>query len=74
MQPKDVPTHIRIRYEPTLKQKQKECRLYGKDFISVAEAARYWSITYAWAAEQVRNGWNQETFPPKARKNYVRHD
>tara|TARA_R100000426_G_scaffold2332_3_gene3805 strand:+ start:241 stop:381 length:141 start_codon:yes stop_codon:yes gene_type:complete len=36
----------------------------------MAEAARYWGISYAWAAEQVRNGWNQDTFPSKARKDY----
>ena len=74
MQPKDQPTHIRIKYEPTQKQTQTECRLYGKDFINMAEAARYWSISYAWASEQIKKGWNQETFPPKARKNYIHHD
>ena len=40
MQPKDKPTHIRIKYEPTQKQKQVECRLYGKDFHNMADAAR----------------------------------
>ena len=55
MQPKDKPSHIRIQKEPTQKQKQRQCRLYGKDLISVEEASRYWSITYYRAAEQVRN-------------------
>ena len=70
MQPKDQPTHIRIKYEPTQKQTQTECRLYGKDFINMAEAARYWGISYAWASEQIKKGWNTESFPSKARKDY----
>tara|TARA_R100001460_G_scaffold94976_1_gene137101 strand:- start:215 stop:355 length:141 start_codon:yes stop_codon:yes gene_type:complete len=36
----------------------------------MAEAARYWGISYAWATEQINNGWNQDGFPPKARKDY----
>jgi len=36
----------------------------------MAEAGRYWDISYAWASEQVRKGWNQNNFPPKARKGY----
>ena len=68
MQPKDKPTHIRIKYEPTQKQKQVECRLYGKDFINMAEAARHWGISDSWAREQISKGWNTESFPRKARK------
>ena len=70
MQPKDQPTHSRIKYEPTQKQTQTECRLYGKDFINMAEAARYWGISHSWAVEQIKKGWNTESFPSKARKNY----
>ncbi len=36
----------------------------------MAEAARYWGITYAWATEQINKGWNQDNFPTKARKDY----
>ena len=68
MQPKDKPTHIRIKYEPTQKQKQVEGRLYGKDFINMAEAARHWGISHSWAREQISKGWNTESFPRKARK------
>ena len=68
MQPKDKPTHIRIKYEPTQKQKQVECRLYGKDCINMAEAARHWGISHSWAREQISKGWNTESFPRKARK------
>jgi len=68
MQPKDKPTHIRIKYEPTQKQKQVECRLYGKDFINIAEAARHWGISHSWAREQISKGWNTESFPRRARR------
>ena len=70
MQPKELPCHVRIKYEPTQKQKKTECRLYGKDFSNMAEAARYWGISYAWASEQIKKGWNQDSFPSKARKDY----
>lgn len=70
MQPKELPCHVRIKYEPTQTQTKRICRLYGKQFRNMAEAARYWGISYAWAAEQVRNGWNQDSFPSKARKDY----
>jgi hypothetical protein len=70
MQPKELPCHVRIRYEPTFKQKGRKCKLYGKTFLNMAEAARYWGITYAWATEQINKGWNQDSFPPKARKDY----
>jgi len=68
MQPRDKPIHIRIKYEPTQKQKQIQCRLYGKDFINMAEAARHWGISHSWASEQIKNGWNTESFPRRARK------
>jgi len=34
----------------------------------MAEAARYWGISHSWAAEQVRKGWNTESFPRRARR------
>ena len=39
MQPKNVPCHIRIKVEPTQKQRGRACRLHGKDFKSIADAA-----------------------------------
>ena len=54
MQPKHLPCHIRLKYEPTQMQPGKACRLHGKDFKSVADAARYFNVNYSWAAEQVR--------------------
>tara|TARA_Y100001938_G_scaffold144127_1_gene218192 strand:- start:208 stop:423 length:216 start_codon:yes stop_codon:yes gene_type:complete len=65
MQPKNVPVHIRIKVEPTVKQRGKACRLHGKDFKSIADAARHWKVDYSWAAEQVSRGMNMENFPKK---------
>lgn len=45
--------------------------MYGKEFINMAEAARYWNISYAWTTEQVNKGWNRDSFPLKARKDYT---
>jgi hypothetical protein len=71
MQPKNAPCHIRIKVEPTQQQKGRACRLHGKDFKSIADAARHWNVNYSWAAEQVSKGWNKEGFPQKYRKSYV---
>ena len=65
MQPKNVPVHIRIKVEPTVKQRGRPCRLHGKDFNSIADAARYFNENYSWAAEQVQKGMNRESFPKK---------
>tara|TARA_Y100000356_G_C11182780_1_gene247792 strand:+ start:489 stop:734 length:246 start_codon:yes stop_codon:yes gene_type:complete len=65
MQPKHLHAHARVKHEPTIKVKQRVCRLYGKDFNNIAEAARYWGISYSWAIEQVNAGRNKESFPEK---------
>lgn len=70
MQPKNVPCHIRIKVEPTQKQRGRACRLHGKDFKSIADAARHWKVDYSWAAEQVNRGMNRENFPKKYRRDY----
>ncbi len=71
MQPKGVPCHIRIKHAPTIKKPGRSCRLYGKTFDSIAEAARCFDISYSWAVEQVNNGWNMEDFPKKARRKLL---
>jgi hypothetical protein len=71
MQPKGVPCHIRIKHAPTIKKPGRSCRLYGKTFDSIAEAARCFGISYSWAVEQVNNGWNMEDFPKKARRKLL---
>jgi hypothetical protein len=70
MQPKDVPSHIRIKYKPSYLQKGRSCRLYGKNFKSIADAARENCISYSWAKEQVNNGWNLHHRPRKERKKF----
>lgn len=72
MQPKNLPMHIRIQYTPTRIQRGRTCRLYGKDFHNMAEASRYWGISWSWVREQVDNNQNREAFPPKARREYRR--
>ena len=71
MQPKNVPCHIRIKGEPAQKQRGRACRLHGKDFKSIADAARYFNVNYSWAAEQVNRGMNRENFPKKYRKSHA---
>ena len=71
MQPKNVPCHIRIKVEPTQQQRGRACRLHGKDFKSIADAARHFNVNYSWAAEQVNRGMNIENFPKKYRRDYV---
>lgn len=63
MQPKDLPMYQRMKHEPTQKQQGVSCRLYGKDFRSIAEAARYWKISYTWARQQVVNHHNRDSLP-----------
>ena len=63
MQPQNVNAHQRVKYEPTRIKRGRSCRLFGVDFHSVAEAARYWKISYSWAKEMVHAGRNQETWP-----------
>ena len=53
MQPQNINAHQRVKYEPTRMKRGRQCRLFGVDFHSVAEAARYWKISYSWAKEQI---------------------
>lgn len=73
MQPKDLPMYARIKHEPTQKQQGVSCRLYGKDFRSIAEAARHWKISYTWARNQIINDYNRDALPdPKLlRRNRI---
>ena len=69
MQPKHLPMYERLKHEPTQKQQGVSCRLYGKDFRSIAEAARYWKISYTWAREQITQHRHRETKPEVQRRN-----
>ena len=69
MQPKELHAHARIRYEPTLVQKQLECRLFGKTFRSVAEAARYYGLYPSTAYQYHHEKLHRETFSNRKRWN-----
>ena len=74
MQPKHAPMHIKIKHAPTIIQRGRSCRLYGKDFHNMAEASRHWGISWSWVREQVDKNQNRESFPPKARREYKRRE
>ena len=65
MQPKNMSAHQRVKYEPTIFQVGKFCRLFGENFYSVAQAARHWGISYSWAKEMIDNGMHQEEKPKR---------
>ena len=69
MQPKGLHAHARIKYEPTRIQNQLECRLFGKTFRSVAEAARYYGLAPSTAYEYYHQRLHRETFPNRKRWN-----
>ena len=71
MQPKHLPMYQRMKHEPTQKQQGVSCRLYGKDFRSIAEAARYWKISYTWAREQITQHRHRDTKPEVQRPNRI---
>lgn len=50
-----------IRYvEPKVIQKGRACRLGGVDFLSVAQACRYWGLSYSTAMAHVESGKYEE--------------
>ncbi len=65
MQPTNMTAHQRVKYEPTQLQVGKFCRLFGKDFHSVAQAARHWGISYSWAREMIDKGMHLEEKPKR---------
>ncbi len=63
MQPRNINAHQRVKYEPTRRKRGRQCTLFGMDFESVAQAARYWKISYSWAKEQIDCGQNKYDLP-----------
>lgn len=51
----------------------KSCRLFGKDFKSMMEAARHFNISHSWVREMVHKGINQETSRESVRKVWKHH-
>ncbi len=58
---------------PNPKQKQVgvKCKLFGKEFNSIADAARYFNISHSWARECVLNDKHKDTLPEIIKQ---RHD
>jgi len=67
MQPKELNGHARCKHKPTLIQKQLECRLFGKTFRSVADAAREYELYPSTAYQWHHEGKYRETFPKTKR-------
>lgn len=47
------------------------CRLFGRDFVSVAQAARYWRLSYHYAHEMVTAGRHRDTDRDSIRKRWA---
>lgn len=58
---------------PNPKQKQRgvKCKLFGKEFDSISEAARYFNISNSWARECVYSDKHKDSLPEVIRH---RHD
>ena len=63
-----MPKHLHP--NPTQKQTGKKCRLFGKDFSSMSEAARYYNISHTWVRQMVKNGYNQDVPREAVRKTW----
>jgi len=55
---------------PSLQQKGVSCRLFGKDFKSMADAARHFDISYTWVREIIARGDHAETDRDSIRKQW----
>ena len=65
MQPRNMNAHQRVKYKPSYLKRGRKCTLFGVDFESVAQAARYWKISYSWAKEQIDGGYNKDSLPKR---------
>ena len=65
MQPRNMNAHQRVKYKPSYLKRGRQCTLFGVDFESVAQAARYWKISYSWAKEQIDGGYNKHSLPKR---------
>lgn len=54
--------------KPTIAKKGITCRVFGKDFPSMAHAARYYDISHSWVREMVTKGINQDVSRESVRK------
>ena len=65
MQQRNINAHQRVKYEPSYLKRGRQCTLFGVDFESVAQADRYWKISYSWAKEQIDGGYNKDSLPKR---------
>ena len=57
--------------EVTITQRGRACRLFGQDFISVAQAARHFGISHSFAREIVNGDRHKECERDDIRRNWV---
>ena len=57
--------------EVTITQRGRACRLFGQDFISVAQAARHFGISHSFAREIVNGDRHKECDRDDIRRNWV---
>lgn len=66
-----MPKHICP--NPTVNKPGVACRLFGRDFPSMAHAARYYDISHAWVREIVARGDHKETDREAIRKKWKKN-
>lgn len=54
-----MPKHLHP--NPKIIQKGRSCRVFGKDYISMSEAARDLNLSISWIKEMVNEGKHTET-------------
>jgi hypothetical protein len=57
--------------EVTSTQRGRPCRLFGQDFISIAQAARHFGISHTFAREMIHNDRHKEGDRDDIRRNWV---
>lgn len=54
--------------DPKINRRGTSCRVFGKDFPSMAHAARYYDISPTWVREMVSKGINEDVSRESVRK------
>lgn len=57
--------------EVTITQRGRPCRLFGRDFISMSQAARYYNLSHSFTREMVNDGRHKEGDRDDIRRNWV---
>lgn len=56
--------------DPKINRRGTSCRVFGKDFPSMAHAARYYDISPTWVREMVSKGINEDVSRESVRKTW----